>query len=288
MNNHTSCERSEDPACVYADDDFALYLGIPNTEQGVTVSPADIFLLGICLSGTCRFRVKDNVYTCKQKDIVILLLGNSAELIEKSDDFDTRFVAITIDFYREHLMAQMTRALAVKSMLGTNTLIRLDDEAFGFLLDYFNLLVTCVTDERHVFRMQVTHQLLSALALWIYGKLPLDFSQDRIVKSHAEQFVETLMLNIIRHFREERQVSFYARLQCVTPKYLSSVCMKTTGRTPSEWINEYVMAEAKMMLKEPMTNVQQVANALHFPDQSTFGKYFKKHAGVTPLAYKMQ
>ena len=43
---------------------------------------------------------------------------------------------------------------------------------------------------------------------------------------------------------------------------------------------------AARMLRDPELTIQQVAEAMSFSDQSSFGKFFKKHTGLSPLKYR--
>lgn len=79
---------------------------------------------------------------------------------------------------------------------------------------------------------------------------------------------------------------FYASLLHVTPKHLSEVVKAQTGRTAGEWIDQSVILEAKVLLQQKELSISQVADALHFSDQSVFGKFFKVNTGVSPLAYR--
>lgn len=88
------------------------------------------------------------------------------------------------------------------------------------------------------------------------------------------------------HYLQERSVGFYAEQLHLTPKYLTTLLRSTTGRTASEWIDEYVILEAKNLLKYSTMNIQEIAYYLNFPNQSFFGRYFKQHTGMTPSAYR--
>jgi len=99
---------------------------------------------------------------------------------------------------------------------------------------------------------------------------------------HFKAFIDSLSANYIR----ERSVGFYADLLHLTPKYLTTVIRLTTGRTAAEWIDDYVVLEAKNLLKYSTMSIQEIAYALNFPNQSFFGKYFKNHTGLTPSAYR--
>ncbi len=82
-------------------------------------------------------------------------------------------------------------------------------------------------------------------------------------------------------------MGFYAAQLNLTPKYLSTLIRQTSGRTASEWIDDYVILEAKNLLKYSTMSVQEIAYSLNFPNQSFFGKYFKNHTGQTPSGYRM-
>jgi AraC-like DNA-binding protein len=74
----------------------------------------------------------------------------------------------------------------------------------------------------------------------------------------------------------------------ITPKHLSSVVKSLSGRTAGEWIDAYVIMEAKILLTTTDMTVQQIAYALNFSSQAFFGKYFRNLTAFTPTAYRAQ
>jgi AraC-like DNA-binding protein len=81
-------------------------------------------------------------------------------------------------------------------------------------------------------------------------------------------------------------VGFYAKKLCMAPKYLSAVIKEKTGKSAFEWINDYVILEAKSLLKSTNMTIQQISDELNFANQSFFGKYFKRLAGMSPKSYR--
>ena len=73
---------------------------------------------------------------------------------------------------------------------------------------------------------------------------------------------------------------------CITPKYLSETVKAISGRTPNEWIDNYVVLEMRVQLKNSMKSIKDIANDLNFPNQSFMGKYFKEHVGLSPTDYR--
>lgn len=87
---------------------------------------------------------------------------------------------------------------------------------------------------------------------------------------------------LARHYMQQRSVGFYAGQLNLTPKYLTTIIRKTSGRTAVQWIDDYVVLEAKNLLKYSTMSIQEISYYLNFPNQSFFGKYFKNHTGMTP------
>ena len=104
--------------------------------------------------------------------------------------------------------------------------------------------------------------------------------------SRKEELFEQFLQLLFEHCKEQHVVTFYAEKLFITPQYLSLILKELTGKSANKWIDDALIVEAKMLLKAPQATVQQVADILHFSDQSTFGKFFKKHMGISPMEYR--
>lgn len=105
-------------------------------------------------------------------------------------------------------------------------------------------------------------------------------------KSRQDEIVARFLQCVQKNYREFRDLGFYAEQLGLSLKYMSRVVFEQTGRHPSKWIKDYVILDAKAMLRSGQYSVQQVADALHFPNQSFFGKYFKEAVGVSPKKWR--
>lgn len=106
--------------------------------------------------------------------------------------------------------------------------------------------------------------------------------------NRAEEYFKQFTHLLGEHFREERSVGFYAHQLCITPKYLTTLIKRISGQSVSEWIDNYVILEAKTLLKYSTMSIQEIAYYLNFPNQSFFGSYFKRNTGMSPSQYKAQ
>lgn len=90
----------------------------------------------------------------------------------------------------------------------------------------------------------------------------------------------------MKYYRTERHVNFYAQKLCISPKHLTSTVKALTGRNVSSIIAAAVILDAKTQLHSSNNTVKQIAYSLNFPNASFFGKYFRRHTGMTPLDYR--
>lgn len=104
--------------------------------------------------------------------------------------------------------------------------------------------------------------------------------------TYNEELALKFMQLIVVHGKEWNEVAQYSTELCVTPVYLSRAIKAVSGKTVMEWINEARLAEAKILLRKPNISIQEISEELHFSDQSAFGKFFKKQAGMSPLEYR--
>lgn len=97
-----------------------------------------------------------------------------------------------------------------------------------------------------------------------------------------EKFKEMLS----RDFINQRSVQYYADALNVTRKYLSEVIKNNSGKTASKWIDDIVILESKILLQNKDITINQISDTLNFPNQSGFGRFFKKCEGISPLEYR--
>ena len=100
--------------------------------------------------------------------------------------------------------------------------------------------------------------------------------------------------NIVRHFMHlveeygmtEHNPSFYSDKLCISTQYLSIILKEVTGHTANYWIAKKITAKAKVLLRTPHLTIKEITDKLKFADQSSFGKFFKKHTGISPKKYR--
>src|SRR5690606_1116934 len=78
-----------------------------------------------------------------------------------------------------------------------------------------------------------------------------------------------------------------AEIMHIHPTHLSNTVKDTTGKAPCDICNEKTIAVAKKLLNDRGLTISDIAHTLTF-EPTNFTKYFKKHTGTTPSAYRKQ
>ncbi len=155
------------------------------------------------------------------------------------------------------------------------------------------LLHSCIQNDRQ--SVGYDEMVMSLISYFFHASLSLlgvkepEKKQEKKKKdgTREDAYFRQFMYHLREHYRQERKIGFYADKVCVSAKYLSSIVRSVSGHGPSHWIDECVITEAKNLLKFSSMTIQEISNELHFPTQSYFGRYFKKHTGMSPREYKL-
>lgn len=142
-----------------------------------------------------------------------------------------------------------------------------------------------IINTHHCFKKEATFALTQVLYLDMCTLMKEYIEEPNNIKDRNKTVFDSFMKELVADGGRNREISFYADKLCLTPKYLSRIVKSVSGRFAKEWIREYVILQAKIMLDSGMYTIQQVSDKLNFPNQSFFGTYFKTSVGISPKAY---
>ena len=247
----------------------------------------NFFIISYKLSGTARIKV-DMVDYDMQSDknyIIRLSPGQIVTMEEVSADFDGYVLLMSTSFI-ESLMVYMGQDVSIKGLM-TDSVKQHEDNERHTMEYIITALRNIIDDDSNPYRRKVLEHMLMVI---FYGSQQARsvMMEDKKPRTSAEVLTMRFLQEVKEHFRAERQLGFYAERLCITPRYLSRVVRETTGASAAEWIERYVVLEARALLKSTTMTVQQVSDALNFPSQTFFGKYFKRRLGISPKEYRRE
>lgn len=232
--------------------------------------------------GECDVELDLIKHIIKAPCLVNIKQNQILQLNNFSEDFNASFIVLSRRFCDNlFLLLKNTSAFGTASL---NQVVKVPDNLIIRFEKFYDHIREIFNDSRDINSYQA---MTLAIASFFYecgtkcyhpvlGALPK--GSNRL----AEKFVMLVQQN----FRKERFLDFYANKLEVSNKHLSRTVKDITGFTAVEWIDRFVILEAKVLIKSTNMTIQQIADELNFNSQSFFGKYFKKHTGISPKNFR--
>lgn len=249
------------------------------------LSNANTFLMILVQNGHAEISVDYKTYHITSDKLAFLIPNHVFRINEMSHDFKARFLVID-----KYLLEEITRDKKGSYNYITfkrTPLITLEKEEKNNMDKAFLILQDKIKSRAHLFYRDIVHNAAIGLLLEFMSIIvPKNRELVHQTLTRQEDIVSRFLTLLSEHAREQHMLSFYADKLFITPQYLSSILKEQTGKSGSKWINEALIMEAKKLIKSPSTTIQDVAYTLNFSDQSTFGKFFKKSLGISPLVFR--
>ena len=283
-----------DAECISMNDDFFIMDVKFKERNSPLMHPCrfDGFMMIYCLSGHVRMSINLNEFDFMEGSLFLNVPGNLVKVSEYIDSSkeDQRYivVAMTREFIsglRMDVNKVFNEGLA---MLG-NPSIMLTEQQRGLVSHYISLMCEIVRNVSINGREAINSVLLSFFYVVSgVGSERIREMGDEVRKSSSRSKVifEQFIKLVSEYHMLYRNVGFYADKLCLTPKYLSKLIKTATGRSAPDWIDAYVVLEAKNLLKYSNIAIKEVVYRLNFPNQSVFYKFFKARTGMTPSEYR--
>lgn len=248
--------------------------------QPLQTTHACIFL---CLDGEVEISLNLKHYTIKKNNLLFLFPGVIWKYHKKSPDLSFIILIAKTEFLQQ-LQVNLQKALSMSVYIIQYPITQLTPTETEGLVDSFSFLKRKTeTETVNTDVIKFTFQAISA-------EIDMIFKQRYKVRpikiSRKEEIMKNFMQLLLKHYKQHRDVQFYANELCITPKHLSLVIKQTTKKGANEIINEYVTLQAKSMIKSSTLTIQQISNELNFANQSFFGKFFKRQTGMSPKQYR--
>lgn len=243
----------------------------------------DIPLVMLCSRGTIKANVNLKEYSIHAPALFIVVSGKIVQYKSVSDDFSGFFMLMSKRFLADLLSGPRERLPIFLSVLDS-PLVQLTQEDLVSVSGFFQMLQKEIRQTMNPYRLETVRHLVQAMFYSAGHKFHSAIDNNR--KTKHEILMEEFINLVKAHFRKEREVGFYAAKLKLTPKYLSKLIRDNSNKSVNEWVNDYVVLEAKALLKSTNMTIQQISDELNFPSQSFFGKYFKRLAGVSPREYR--
>ena len=280
---------NEDIHVGYYDNDVVIIDSIQKFEE-VTSAHVSMSAIAICTSGKVQGMINGHRIELCQNQVGVIPPNSHVTDLMISPDFNLKAMFLSNDIIRDFLHEKM---YVWNEMMYIHELhvISLERDEMQFFSIFYELLQECYRKPTDApFRTDVVQSLLRAAVLGLCGFM----RQVTLADNHQTAYIGNSGNNHFQHFLDllhserykHRTVESYANELCISPKYLSAICKKQSGKTANEWITEHVLEDIRYSLKQTDLSIKQISDRLGFPNPSFFGKYVKEHLGVTPTQFR--
>ncbi|MBR1839301.1 MAG: AraC family transcriptional regulator [Prevotella sp.] len=240
-------------------------------------------IIALCESGVAKAEYDMRPVEFHPHDLCIMKAEHVVNARETSADYKARLIVMSAEFVEKFSHLNIVRYNAHVKYFDHTPACHLTQEQFSKMKEAFTLLKTVSTaGERYRDDMllNVFHTLI--MMRHEFNPIPED---DKLPtgRSIFLRFNEA----VIEHYRESREVGYYARMFNLSPKYFSTLIKQETGINAGEWIEHYVTLQAKSLLtRRPDLTIQQAALQLGFGEQASFSRFFRNNVGMSPTEYR--
>ncbi len=171
-------------------------------------------------------------------------------------------------------------------------ILHISDEENNVLENQFNLLKNILRQYNHQYRKELIHVYFKSFALEV-GNMMFIHSKNINEKttgifSKQDMIALSFLRLVTANFHIEHNIDFYAKQLGISTKHLSRIIKEKFNATPHEFIRNELLHHAMSLLEDERIPIQQIADMLHFSDQASFCKFFKKHKQMSPIQYRKQ
>jgi AraC-like DNA-binding protein len=218
---------------------------------------AGIFV--VCVEGELTATINLIDYHVKPNDLITLLPGTIIQMREKAERVKLSFIGFSANCISRINLAK--KLMTHYDLINEHPVVPLSPKKASYLNDYLSL-VSRITE--------------------IYANCNIHRSN----MTRRDEICKELIQLVTQYYTTERKAQFYADKMGVSLQYLSTTVKQVTGKNILDIISYVVIMDAKSKLKSTDMTIQEISYSLNFPNASFFGKYFKRHVGMTPIEFR--
>ncbi|MCF0160612.1 MAG: AraC family transcriptional regulator [Bacteroidaceae bacterium] len=245
---------------------------------------SELTILVLCLKGNVRFRLNLKEETVNSYEVFIILPRCIFEVQYVSPDF---VGAVLLSAPEDMLVSEDTVVdMAMRRYVNSHHTLKINPNNFDHYMNLYANLKRTLIDHTNPFRGQITRKYCQILVYEAWNDFMKNTVSQIFEHSRKQEIFDAFIHCVEKNFIKERRIQFYADQLHLSAKYLSCVIKEVSNKFASDWVDEYVLLEAKALLKQPNITILQISDRLNFPNQSFFGRYFKHHTGYSPKEYR--
>lgn len=274
----------------YMDGDIVVFDGLKDFPVEGALQ-MDMIVVMLCVEGKLQVDLNGKTHVAQANSMVAFPPNVYLTNYMLSPNFDSKIIGLSYKAL-QRLLYVSKDIWNMVLRLAENPVFHLDEQHLQLMNHYYALLVfklkqgdsPCYKDVMHALFQAIFYEVCSIIAT----SLPRREEGELKNMRQGDLLVSRFLKLLADSQGCERSVTAFAQRLHVSPKYLSTVCRLTTGKTALEWIHEYTIEVIVQRLQYSDKSIKEIAGELNFPNLSFFGKFVKARLGVSPIAYRAQ
>ena len=286
-----SLANSEDIQIGYSDNEIVIVDGIQQFTQ-LNAAHVAMNAIVICTNGKAQAQMNGMQMELHKNQVAVIPQNVTVTDVMISPDFDLKGLFLTNRILRSFLNEKIS-IWNDMMYIHRQHIVTMDEDEILFYTHFYDMITLAIErGKENPYHTEIIQALLRSAILGLCGAMKWMLSADNQLsivnsqlstgKSHFQRFLDLLHSTDMKR----RTVEAYANELCISPKYLTTICKKNSGKTANEWITEHVLEDIRYYLKQTDLSMKQICDQLGFPNPSFFGKYVKDHFGMTPLEFR--
>lgn len=243
------------------------------------------FIYAHVLKGSAVVKYDNHIFTVNANDLVIFAPLSPPKAKEVSDDFEAIALFVSSEFASEaHNTRNLMMTLILTLNQPDNPVIKLTDKEMKYLEEILQIF-TLHMQHGTTYTYDALHSLYGLYLADLMGIIERrGLAEHCSIRSYKLFLDFSKLLN--EHFRSHHDITFYADKLGISARYLSMVTKEISHTTVATFINKKIMYEACWLLKTTDYSISEISKILHFSDQASFSKFFKRVNGIPPLQFR--
>ncbi len=251
----------------------------------------DGFLAIFCISGGLTVDINLNTYEMESNSFLFTIPQSIIRVGDYGGDVkDLHFILVAMSSeFMTGIRLDFTKMFNESIRVLDNPCIKLEGHDLEICKQYLYLATDILNYDISQKKPAVGYLISSICHVMVsVWEKKISEAQKTIQTSspRAKMIFEQFLHLVSEYHTKERNLGFYSQRLCLTPKYLSKLVKNVSGRSAPDWIDSFVILEAKNMLRYSDASIKEIVYNLNFPNQSVFYKFFKANTGLTPSQYR--
>ena len=269
---------------VCLDDDLLLSDQINKAPMPSEPRKTNFILNGLCTKGQISYRMDTEELVVHAGELLVVSERHVIDGYKCSDDMEGLCIMMSVDFFHE-IIKSVHDVSSLFVFARMQPVMKLEADEIATFTEYFQFIKQKISDNHNHFRKDLIRTLMLAMFYDVGNVIYRVKNFDESLLRSEKVFTRFLKM-VEENCKRERRVSWYAQQLNITPKYLSEAVKAISKITANQWIDNYVMLEIRVLLKNSTKSIKEITDELNFPNQSFLGKFFKEHMGVSPSDYR--